>query len=192
MSLKKRFLRRLSKTLAADLHITEGQGGTSMNIFLYRDKQSAQPRLELDEELRKFVRSMEDALASIASYPQGMSASFVQWLPLTQSGPRHDGTLEDLWDAILDYAYGNIDHVIHSHHRTFEDNHNVFADFVTKMFGLDALDPDDSELDRELGDRVILLHQAVRSYNGSMKELNLLIHQASEMTRVLLHLQDQF
>jgi hypothetical protein len=60
------------------------------------------------------------------------------------------------------------------------------------MFGIDALDTGYSELDRELGNRVILLHQAVRGYTDSMKELNLLIHQVSEITRVLLHLEDRF
>jgi hypothetical protein len=192
LSLKNRFVRRLSKLLAAELHIKEGHDGKTMDIFLSRDGNSAQPRLELDEELRKFVRSMEETLASIASHPKGMYADFSKRSLLTHSGPRHDSAFEDLWDAILNYAYGNIDHVIHSLQRTFDDNHDVFADFITKMFGVDELDHDGSELDRELGDRVILLHQAVCGYNGSMRELNLLIHRASEMTRVLLHLEDRF
>ena len=72
LSLKKRFVRRLSKTLAADLHIKEGQNGGSMDIFLSRDRSSPQPRVELDEEVRKFVRCLEEALASIASSPRGM------------------------------------------------------------------------------------------------------------------------
>jgi hypothetical protein len=76
LSLMKRFERRLSGMLAADLHIDEGRNGDKMNIFLSRGPSSPQPRLQLDDELRKFVRCMEEALTSIAEHPRGLYATF--------------------------------------------------------------------------------------------------------------------
>ncbi|KAF1833898.1 hypothetical protein BDW02DRAFT_356178 [Decorospora gaudefroyi] len=174
LSLKTRFLCRLSELLAADVTIQEENDNTSsMEIFVSRKKTSLHPRIELDEELRKFVPSLEEAMGAIAS---------------TQ-GPRHDDAIEDLWDSVLGFSYGNIDHVVHSLQQAFDRNQGEFEDLVTKMIGMDNVE---TKVDQELGDRVILLRHAIDAYDGSMKELNVLIHQASEMTRVLLNIKDRF
>ncbi|KAF1938836.1 hypothetical protein EJ02DRAFT_498479, partial [Clathrospora elynae] len=107
-------------------------------------------------------------------------------------GSRHDNAKEALWDSILKFTYENIDHIIHTLQRSFNDNEDVFADFIAIMFGINDLEKEGANLDRELGDRVISLHQTVKYYDGSMRELNLIIQSASEMTRVLLHLQTRF
>jgi hypothetical protein len=96
-----------------------------------------------------------------------------------------------LWDAILVYTYEDVDHVIRRLQRKFDDNHDTFVDFVTNMFGIEDLENGGSQLDWELGDRVILLSQEIKGYTGTMKELNGFIHMASEMTRVLLHLSER-
>ncbi|RYN54878.1 hypothetical protein AA0118_g8951 [Alternaria tenuissima] len=59
------------------------------------------------------------------------------------------------------------------------------------MFGLDDPEYKDPLLDRELGDRIISLSQQINSYDGSMKELDTLVQTASEITRVLLRLQER-
>jgi hypothetical protein len=71
LNLRERFIRRLSKLLVADVTIQEDGNKRSMTIFLSRNKASAQPRIELDKELRKFVRAMEDALPTIATESLG-------------------------------------------------------------------------------------------------------------------------
>ena len=70
--LKPRFLRRMSKLLAASMTIKEDSSRRSVDIFLSRDRNSVQPRLEMDEYLRKFVRDLEPILGSVASKPKGM------------------------------------------------------------------------------------------------------------------------
>jgi len=72
LSLKDRFLRRLSKMLGTAANIREIHTGSAMDIFLTRDKQSPRPNIALDEGLRKFVRELEDGLAAVAMYPSGM------------------------------------------------------------------------------------------------------------------------
>lgn len=59
------------------------------------------------------------------------------------------------------------------------------------MFGVDDPEYKDTMLDRELGDRIILLSQQVNGYDGSTRELDVLIQTASEITRVLPHLQER-
>jgi hypothetical protein len=72
LPVKERLIQRLGKMLAAQLHLQEGKKGDSIDIFLSRDKIPAQPRLQLDEELQKTVRRMEDELKRIASNPRSM------------------------------------------------------------------------------------------------------------------------
>jgi len=72
LSLKDRFLRRLSKMLGTAANIREAPNVNAMDIFLARDKQSARPDIALDEALRKFVRELEDGLAAVATHSSGM------------------------------------------------------------------------------------------------------------------------
>jgi len=72
LSLKDRFLRRLSKMLGTAANIRETPNINAMDIFLTRDKQSPRPNIALDEGLRKFVRELEDGLAAVAMHSTGM------------------------------------------------------------------------------------------------------------------------
>jgi len=72
LSLKDRFLRRLSKMLGTAANIREAPNVNAMDIFLTRDKQSPRPNIALDEGLRKFVRELEDGLATVAMHPSSM------------------------------------------------------------------------------------------------------------------------
>jgi len=72
LSLKDRFIRRLSKMLGTAANIREVPNGNAMDIFLTRDKQSPRPNITLDEGLRKFVRELEDGLAAVANHSSGM------------------------------------------------------------------------------------------------------------------------
>jgi hypothetical protein len=73
LSLRDRFQQRLSKLLAANVNIQENKTKPSITISISRSKSSGQPRIGLDEELRKFVRAMEDALPNIATDSLGTS-----------------------------------------------------------------------------------------------------------------------
>jgi hypothetical protein len=66
LSLRERFIRRLSKMLAATVVLKEDTSKRSMAISLSRDKSSPHPQVELDEELRKCIKRLEEALATIA------------------------------------------------------------------------------------------------------------------------------
>lgn len=59
------------------------------------------------------------------------------------------------------------------------------------MFGVDDVDGNGSMIDRELGDRIISLYQNVHSFSGSMKDMSMVVQSASEMTRILLNLQNR-
>ena len=59
------------------------------------------------------------------------------------------------------------------------------------MFGVDDVDDNGSMIDRELGDRIIALHQNVHSFSGSIKDMCMIVQSASEMTRILLNLQNR-
>ncbi|KNG50385.1 gpi ethanolamine phosphate transferase 3 [Stemphylium lycopersici] len=172
--LKPRFLKRISKLLAASMTIKEDSSGSHLDIFLSREKGSIQPRPEMDEYLRKFVRDLELTLGHVACAPNGIQ--FAQ-------------TREDLWDIVLVMSYDNTHKVVQTLQHTFEDNKDLFDDFVTKMFGIDYSGKENWELNAELGDRLIHLCQAVKAYDQSMKEISILIHEASEMSRVLLNLE---
>jgi hypothetical protein len=71
LNLKDRFARRLSKMLGAEVHVLENSSQNTVDMYLSRGKNCPQPNLSLDEELRKFVGAMGDALASIAKHPHG-------------------------------------------------------------------------------------------------------------------------
>jgi hypothetical protein len=98
---------------------------------------------------------------------------------------------DEFWDAILVYSYANVDHIIESLQRSFANNQVTFDDLVTKMFGISDPNERGSRMDRVLGDRIIALHHLVRSYDKSMRELNALIHFASDMNREIEHLPDR-
>ncbi|KAI4679348.1 uncharacterized protein J4E84_008376 [Alternaria hordeiaustralica] len=176
LSLKDRFLRRLSKMLGTAANIREIHTGNAMDIFLTRDKQSPRPSVALDEGLREFVRELEDGLAAVAMHP---------------SGPRLDHACSELWDVILLFNYNRVEQVIRSIQKTFDENRNTFEELVTRMFGIDDMDKKGSLLDRDLGDKIIRLSHDVHAFDGSMKELNQLVQFASTMTRVLLNLRDR-
>ena len=72
LSLKDRFLRRLSKMLGTAANIREAPHVNAMDVFLARDRQSPRPNIALDEGLRKFVRELEEGLAAVATHPSGM------------------------------------------------------------------------------------------------------------------------
>ena len=72
LSLKDRFLRRLSKMLGTAANIREAPNGNVMDIFLTRDKTSPRPNIALDGGLRKFVRELEEGLAAVATHSSGM------------------------------------------------------------------------------------------------------------------------
>ncbi|KAI4638294.1 hypothetical protein J4E93_010293 [Alternaria ventricosa] len=176
LSLKDRFLRRLSKMLGTAANIREIHNGNAMDIFLTRDKQSPGPNIALDEGLRKFVRELEDGLESVATHPSGQ--------PL-------DRACSELWDGILIYNYNKVEQVIRSIQKNFDENRTTFNELVTRMFGIDDNDDKGSMLDRELGEKIIRLSQNVHAFDGSMKELNKLVQFASTMTRVLHNLRDR-
>jgi hypothetical protein len=83
LSLKDRFVRRLSKMLGAEANIREVPNGNAMDIFLTRGKQSPWPSVTLDDGLRKFVRDLEDALTCVARETTGMFCSSQLVLYLT-------------------------------------------------------------------------------------------------------------
>ncbi|KAI4944273.1 hypothetical protein J4E91_008830 [Alternaria rosae] len=176
LSLKDRFLRRLSKMLGTAANIREPSNVNVMDIFLTRDKQSPWPNIALDEGLRKFVRELEDGLAAIAMHP---------------SGPPLDRACSELWDVILIFNYNRVEQVIRSIQNSFEENQVTFDELVTRMFGIDDVDNRGSMLDRELGDKIIRLSHNVHSFDGSMRELNRLVHFASTMTRVIPDLRNR-
>lgn len=92
---------------------------------------------------------------------------------------------------ILIFNRSKIETIIQKLQKTLQDYQETFDDLVTRMFGIDDPEYKDQLLDRELGDRIISLSQRIDSYDRSMKELNALVHLASETTRVLLHLQER-
>jgi len=71
LSLKDRFIRRLSKVIGATANIREVPDGKAIDIFLTRSRQSTRSSIDPDERLRKFVRELEDTLAKVATYPSG-------------------------------------------------------------------------------------------------------------------------
>ncbi|KAH8623125.1 hypothetical protein IG631_22282 [Alternaria alternata] len=178
LSLKDRFARRLSKMLGAEVDIQQANNSNAMEIYLTRSRSTARVRIGLDNELRKFLRAIEDPLASIATHADG---------------PQHvlQIACDDLWDLILIFNRSKIEPIIQKLQKTLQDYQETFDDLVTRMFGIDDPEYKDQLLDRELGDRIISLSQQINSYNRSMKELNALVYLASEMTRVLLHLQER-
>jgi hypothetical protein len=89
------------------------------------------------------------------------------------------------------YSYLNVDHVVESIQACFSQNETTFEEFLTKMFGILDHTESRSTLDRELGDRLIFLNQAVRSYDKSMKQLHSLIRYASDMIKKIQSLQDR-
>jgi hypothetical protein len=85
-----------------------------------------------------------------------------------------------------------MEQVIHSLRNTFEENQSTFDELVTRLFGINDLDDEASPFEYyELGDRIITLSQSTRGFNGSMKEINLLVQFASKMAREFIHLQTQ-
>ncbi|KAI4958866.1 hypothetical protein J4E86_004476 [Alternaria arbusti] len=176
LSLKDRFLRRLSKMLGTAANIREAPNVSVMDIFLTRDKQSPRPNIALDEGLRKFVRELEDGLAAVAMHP---------------SGPPLDRACSELWDVILIHNYNRVEQVIQSIQESFDENWTTFDELVTRMFGIDDADNRGSRLDRELGDKVIRLSHDVHAFDGSMRDLNKLVQFASTMTRVNHNLRDR-
>ncbi|KAL1796072.1 hypothetical protein ACET3X_006296 [Alternaria dauci] len=178
LSLKDRFARRLSKMLGAKVDIQERRDGNAMDIYLTRNRCPGQPSVGLDDELRKFVRALEEALAAIAKHADG---------------PHHvlEIACDELWDAVLLFNYSKVETIIQNIKKTFQDNQETMEDLITRMFGMDDPELKDSMLDRELGDGIISLSQQITSFNGSMKELNKLIQTASGMTRTLLHMQER-
>ncbi|CAN9371236.1 unnamed protein product [Alternaria sp. RS040] len=178
LSLKDRFARRLSKMLDAEVDIQQKDNGNAMEIFLTRNRSIARVRVGLENELRKFIRATEDALASIAK---------------NADGPRDvlQIACDDLWDVILIFNRSKVETIIQKLQKTLQYYRETFDDLVTRMFGIDDPEYKDQLLDRELGDRIISLSQQINSYDRSMKELNALVHLASETTRVLLHLQER-
>ncbi|KAI4645465.1 uncharacterized protein J4E78_009375 [Alternaria triticimaculans] len=176
LSLKDRFLRRLSKMLGTAANIRETPNGNVMDIFLTRDKTSPRPNIALDEGLRKFVRELEDGLAAVATHSSG--------LPL-------DRACSELWDVILIANYDRVEQVIRSIQKNFDQNRTTFDELVTRMFGIDDMDNKGSMLDRELGEKIIRLSHDVHAFDGSMRDLNELAQFASTMTRVNHNLQDR-
>jgi len=77
LSLKGRFARRLLKMLGAEVNIQQASNGNTMEIYLTRSRSIARARAGLDNELRTFLRAMEDALASIAKNADGMLNLFL-------------------------------------------------------------------------------------------------------------------
>ncbi|KAH9882751.1 hypothetical protein J1614_000117 [Plenodomus biglobosus] len=75
--------------------------------------------------------------------------------------------------------------------QTFKTNQGPYDDLVTRMFGINDVDAGSSTVDCELGNQLISLHQMVGAYSNSMKETNALVNFASQMTRVIMHLQDR-
>ncbi|KAF2854920.1 hypothetical protein T440DRAFT_464248 [Plenodomus tracheiphilus IPT5] len=73
----------------------------------------------------------------------------------------------------------------------FEENREIYHDFVVRMFGVDDFDPGDSMTDSELGDQIISLHQQVIACKNSMRDTHALIEFASQLTRIITHLQDR-
>jgi uncharacterized phage infection (PIP) family protein YhgE len=89
---------------------------------------------------------------------------------------------------MLMYSYLNVDHVVESIQACLSDNHAAFEGFLTRMFGILDHAESRSTIDRELGDKIILLSQIVRSYDKSMKQLHSLIQYASDMVKNIQHL----
>jgi hypothetical protein len=86
------------------------------------------------------------------------------------------------------YSYPNMDHIVQSIQTCFSDNQDIFEGFVVKMFGILDKDESKSTLDREVGDRIMSLNQAVRDYDKSVKQSHALIQFASHMTKTTSHL----
>jgi hypothetical protein len=178
LRLRDRFCSRLSRMTAASVQIGENE---SMAIHLSRHGRSNQPRVELDDELGNFLQSMEQTMPIISAYPNGMSCRHVLDDILTAVGPRRTEAEDELWEAVLIYSYLNVDHIVTGIMRTFLANQETFAEFMTAYFGVDDVVDGGSELDRELGDPLISLLQAVQSYDRSVGQLHRLIHLAWEL-----------
>ncbi|CAN9341890.1 unnamed protein product [Alternaria alternata] len=178
LSLKDRFARRLSKMLGAETDIQQANNDNTINIYLTRSRPTNQVRISLNNELRKFVQAMEAVLASIAK---------------NADGPQHELQIacDELWDVVLIFNRSKIELIIQRLKKIFEDYQTTYVDLVARMFGIDDVECKHYMLDRELGDRIISLSQQINSYDGSMEELDTLVHTASEMTRVLLHLRER-
>lgn len=72
LSLEDRFARRMSKMLGVETNTQVTNKGNATNIYLTHSRSTARVRVGLDNELRKFMRATEDALASIAKNADGM------------------------------------------------------------------------------------------------------------------------
>ncbi|KAF2818499.1 hypothetical protein CC86DRAFT_336907 [Ophiobolus disseminans] len=168
LKLRDRFLNRLSEMTVATATLDEQGSQDTIDIKLSRKTRSDQCRIELDTELRQFLDSMQHSLPIISTHHNDTPCAEAE---------------NELWETILEYAYLNIDHIVHSITRAFANNKEIFAEFLTRWFGLDAFDAEGSRVDRELGEVLISLHQMTLGYNKSMAQLNKLIHFAFSITR---------
>ncbi|KAB2099321.1 hypothetical protein AG0111_0g12495 [Alternaria gaisen] len=142
----------------------------------------------------RFARRLSKMLGAEVDIQQADNANAMA-IYLTRSRSTARDVLQiacdDLWDVILIFNRTKIETIIQRLQKTLQDYQETFDDLVTRMFGIDDPEYKDQLLDRELGDRIISLSQRINSYERSMKELNALVHLASETTRVLLHLQER-
>ncbi|KAF2128718.1 hypothetical protein P153DRAFT_431611 [Dothidotthia symphoricarpi CBS 119687] len=174
LSLRNRFLRRLSKMIGADVTMQEDEPDVRLDIYLTWKPNQLEQSPAVDKELREYLSGLKDAWAIIAMH---------------QCGLRYDRAREDLWDTVLIYVYCHIDYTIIRLQQCFSLNQPILDDFITTMFGVH--ENTGSERDCELGDQLIAIQEMVQGYDSSVKQLNTLIQFASRMTRTLSHLQNR-
>lgn len=75
LSLRDRFIRRLSKLLKANIQMSKSKNKQSISILLVRKSTPSQHLLDHDKELHQLLRSMEDSLSLIAVHNKGIYSS---------------------------------------------------------------------------------------------------------------------
>jgi hypothetical protein len=96
---------------------------------------------------------------------------------LTWIGPAGNVACEEMWDTVVLYAYGGIQHVIESIGELLQNKSSVYDDLITKWIGCTLLDD-------ELGDALFPFFRAVDSYDTSVKEFSGLVSEAAAMLKM--------
>ncbi|KAH7411864.1 hypothetical protein DE146DRAFT_732252 [Phaeosphaeria sp. MPI-PUGE-AT-0046c] len=169
-----RFIRRLAKLAAASVKVQEERCGTFVEIIMTRNTGSPQARIELDTELKKFLTDLRSSLELISQH---------------RNGPAFEQAKEDLMDSILMFSFLNVEHIIQSLQRVFNGNYDDYQELISRVLGITA--EKGTEVDTEVGDAIIKLHQLTRSYDKSLRHLHNLIQTASSMINRVTHFQDR-
>ncbi|KAI8943420.1 hypothetical protein NX059_001432 [Plenodomus lindquistii] len=172
-NLQTRFITRLEHLLKLKVKMEENVSERSMVITLTPDARLGLPTRAGQKKTCVLIQGIQKFMSQIAK------------------GSNQDAARGQLRDEILLFNYESTKDTIEAMNDTFENNKLSFDDFVTNLFGVNDVAIGGSIIDGELGNQLINLHHKVDAYNKSMKETNMLIEYASQMTRVNMQLRDR-